>query len=478
MNGEWRATKIVATLGPATQDETGIATLIAAGVNVFRLNCSHGKHADHATSVTRIRQTARDMNRMVAIIADLQGPKLRIGEFKNTRIAVHKDMEMNFDSNPAAGDETRVNLPHPEIIAAVEIGATLLMDDGKMVVEVIEKNDDGLRVRALVDGELSNHKGVNTPGTVLPIPALTDKDREDLEAAMQWGVDWVAMSFVQTAKDVEEAQELIAGRAKLIAKIERPSAVEQIKGIIKQSDAIMVARGDLGVEIPPERVPAVQKRIIRLCRRKGKPVIVATQMLDSMIQAAAPTRAEVSDVATAVYDGADAVMLSAETAVGAHPEAAVSIMHRIARSVETDPSYRRIMDAEHPATLDDSTGEAITAAAYHVAHDTQAKVIVNFTTSGSTALRTARQRPKQPILCLSENEQVARQLCLSYGVYPVHTMDVQSFDDMVTRAGRIAAQEKLAEMGDRFVVTAGVPFGTPGSTNILRIARIKGSEQK
>lgn len=470
---DWRATKIIATLGPATEGEAAIKSLIAAGTNVFRLNCSHGSHANHAMSVHRIREASKEMNRMVAIIADLQGPKLRIGSFINSRIGIRKGAEMDFDSNPAPGDDTRVQLPHPEIIAAVDVGSTLLMDDGKMAVEVIAKTDDSIRVRALVEGELSNHKGVNTPGTVLPIPALTDKDREDLDAALDWGVDWIAMSFVQTAKDVEEAKTLIDGRAKLIAKIERPSAVEQIKGIIKSSDAIMVARGDLGVEIPPERVPAVQKRIIRLCRRKGKPVIVATQMLDSMIQAASPTRAEVSDVATAVYDGADAVMLSAETAVGAHPEGAVSMMDRIARSVETDPSYRRIMDAEHPDTLDDSTGEAITAAAYQVAHDTKARVIVNFTTSGSTTLRTARQRPKQPILCLSENEQVARQLCLSYGVYPVHTMDVQSFDDMVTRAGRIALQEKLAEMNDRVVVTAGVPFGTPGSTNILRIARIK-----
>lgn len=473
---EWRATKIVATLGPATQTQESIAGLIAAGANVFRLNCSHGAHADHATSVARIRDAAKQANKSIAIIADLQGPKLRIGLFEDGAITVKQGMELSFDSDPTPGNLERVCLPHPEIIAAVDVGATLLMDDGKMAVEVIAKTNDSIRVKTLVNGVMSNNKGVNTPGTILPIPALTDKDREDLEAALGWGVDWIAISFVQTAKDVEEAQSLIQGRAKLVSKIERPSAVEHIKGIIKKSDAIMVARGDLGVEIPPERVPPVQKRIIRLCRRKGKPVIVATQMLDSMIESAAPTRAEVSDVATAVYDGADAVMLSAETAVGAHPEVAVDMMHRIAYSAEHDPSYRRIMDAEHPNTLSNNTSDAITAAAYHVATDTQAKVIVNFTTSGSTALRTARQRPKQPILCLSEDETVARQLCLSYGVYPIHTLDVQSFDDMVMRAGRIALQENLAEIGDRFVVTAGVPFGTPGSTNILRIARIKNAD--
>lgn len=473
MKTEFRRTKIIATLGPATSSYEGISSLIKAGVNLFRLNCSHGSHQGHVENVERIRRIAKEQNRVIGIIADLQGPKLRIGTFKDGKITVTKGMEMVFDSNPDAGDESRVNLPHPEIISAVDVGATLLMDDGKMSVEIIAKDDTSLTVRALVDGAMSNHKGVNTPGTVLPIPALTEKDIEDLDAALEWGVDWIAISFVQTAKDVDMAQGLIKGRAKLISKIERPSAVEHIKGIIKQSDAIMVARGDLGVEIPPERVPQVQKRIIRLCRRKGKPVIVATQMLDSMVEAAAPTRAEVSDVATAVYDGTDAVMLSAETAVGANPEGAVAMMHRIALSVENDASYRRIMDAEHPYTLSDNTSDAITAAAYHVATDTKATAIVNFTTSGSTALRTARQRPQQPILCLSENAQVTQQLCLSYGVYSIHTLDVQSFDDMVMRAGRIALQEGLADLNDRVVITAGVPFGTPGSTNILRIARIK-----
>ncbi|MDE1151816.1 MAG: pyruvate kinase [Micavibrio sp.] len=467
-----RKTKIVATLGPTSSTPEMVRKLYEAGVDVFRLNFSHGAHEDHEKRLKIIRALELEVGHPIGVFADLQGPKLRLGTFKNGSIDIQKGMRLILDSNPEPGDEKRVFLPHPEILDVLVVGADILLDDGKTHLHVVKKGPDWVETEVVAGKKLSDRKGVNLPNVLLKVSVLTEKDRRDLEAALKMGVDWIALSFVQRPEDVAEARKLINGRAKIITKLEKPSAITHLAQIVDMSDAVMVARGDLGVEIPSEKVPAVQKRIIRSCRQAGKPVIVATQMLESMISSPRPTRAEASDVATAIYDAADAVMLSAETASGEYPLEAVSIMDRIAADVEKDDLYRKIMDAEHPDP-DKNSPDAITAAASWVANTISAAAIVNYTTSGSTTLRTARERPAVPVLCLTESMEVARRLQLSYGVYPVHTSDVDNFADMVKKAIRLALEHEIAEKGQRVVITAGVPFGTPGSTNILRVAWVE-----
>lgn len=465
-------TKIVATVGPASGAADMLRRLCEAGVDVFRLNFSHGTHDDHRAHVKAIRTIEEELSRPFGILADLQGPKLRVGKFKNDSIALKKDMIIRFDLDEAPGDETRVTLPHPEIIKALDKDALLLIDDGKVRMTIEDKGKDYLMARVVSGSKLSNNKGVNVPGVMLPIPALTEKDRKDLAAALDMGVDWVAQSFVQRPEDVAEARKLIAGRAALMAKIEKPSALDHFDAILDLVDGIMLARGDLGVECPPEDVPDIQKRVVHQTRQAGKPVIVATQMLESMIENPAPTRAEASDVATAVYDGADAVMLSAETAAGQYPVEAVSIMNRICQRTEGSEIYRRIIEAKK-IDIEQDSSDAITAAAYQVAYTIRAACIVNYTTSGSTTLRMARQRPAMPILCLTQNNPVARRLCLSYGVHAVHVTDVADTGAAVKEAAVHALAQGLSQKGDRLVLTAGVPFGTPGSTNILRVAWVE-----
>lgn len=467
-----RQTKILATLGPASATPDMIEKLFLAGVDNFRLNFSHGAHADHAERVKMIRAIETKYNRPIGIVADMQGPKLRVGRFKAGAIALTSGMKIRLDLDPADGDETRVNLPHPEIIKTLDAGAFILCDDGKVRMKIIAKGADYLDAEVVSGTKLSNNKGVNVPGVVLPIAALTEKDLKDLTAALDMGVDWIAQSFVQRPEDVAEAKKLIGGRAALMAKIEKPSAIEKFDAILDLVDGIMLARGDLGVEIPAEDVPSVQKKVVRKVRQAGKPMIVATQMLESMIESPSPTRAEASDVATAVYDGADAVMLSAETAAGQYPLEAVSIMDRICRRVEADDHYRLIMDTSHPDAQEDAS-DAITIAACQVAQTVRAACITNYTSSGSTTLRTARQRPPMPILCLSHRLDTARRLMLSYGVNAVYTADVTSFGDAVAMALVKAVESGLAKKGQRLVITAGVPFGTPGSTNILRVAWVE-----
>ncbi len=467
-----RKTKIVATLGPASSTPEMVKQLYDEGVDVFRLNFSHGVHEDHEKRIKIIRELEQQCGCPIGVFADLQGPKLRLGTFKNGSVDIAKGMRVTLDSNPEPGNEQRVCLPHPEVMEVLVEGADVLLDDGKVRLTVIKKGKDFVETEVMAGKKLMDRKGVNLPNVILKSNVITDKDRRDLEAACGMGVDWIALSFVQRPEDVAEARKLIAGRAKIISKLEKPSAITHLAPIIDLSDAVMVARGDLGVEIPSEKVPAVQKRIIHACRQAGKPVIVATQMLESMINSPRPTRAEASDVATAIYDGADAVMLSAETASGEYPIEAVSIMHRIAVDVEQDDLYRKIMDAEHPDP-DKTSPDAITAAAVTVAGTISAAAIVNYTTSGSTALRTARERPAVPVLCLTESMSAARRLQLSYGVYPVHTKDVDNFGDMVKKACELSLEHQIANKGQRLVITAGVPFGTPGSTNILRVAWVE-----
>ncbi|MCB9977330.1 MAG: pyruvate kinase [Rhodospirillales bacterium] len=466
-----RQTKIVATIGPATADKEMIEALFEAGVDVFRMNFSHGTHEGHRQVLDRIRGLEHKKDRPIGVIADLQGPKLRIGSFENGKIDLVRGQKMRFDLDPAPGNEGRVCLPHPEIMEIMEKGGKILLDDGKVRVKILEKGKDYLIGEIRTGTELSDKKGFNVPGVVLPIPALTEKDRIDLAVALEMGVDWIAQSFVQKPEDAKEARELIAGRASLMIKLEKPSALARLDELLEHADAVMIARGDLGVEIPPEDVPPAQKRIVRQVRETGKPVVVATQMLESMIHNARPTRAEASDVATAVYDGADAVMLSAETATGEYPVQAVEMMDRIARRVEADENYQMMMEAERPDALN-STADAITTAAYYVAQDVEAALIVNYTMSGSTSLRTARQRPDMPILCLTPNIDVARRLKLSYGVFPVHESEnIDDFTGPARHAAEIALKCGFIEKGQRFVMTAGVPFGQPGTTNILRVAK-------
>jgi pyruvate kinase len=471
-----RSTKIVATLGPGTSTPEQIRALFEAGVDVFRLNFSHGTQQDHGTRLEILRALEHETGRPICAMADLQGPKLRVGRFAAGPIRLSPGMKFRLDLSPEPGDESRVNLPHPEIFEALKSGTDLLLDDGKVRLHVASCGLDHAETEVVSGTQLSDRKGVNVPNVILPLSPLTPKDRDDLRYALDIGVDWVALSFVQRPEDVAEARRLIANRAALLVKMEKPSAITHLDELIEMSDGVMVARGDLGVELPAEDVPAIQKRIVRTARMFGKPVIVATQMLESMITSPTPTRAEASDVATAVYDGADAVMLSAETATGAYPIEAVSIMDRIARRVEHDPSYRAIMDAQHPDPQRTSA-DAITAAARQVAYTISAACIATYTTSGSTALRAVRERPDVPILSLTSRLETARRLVLSYGVHSVHTGDVSTFAEMVQKAAHIAFQDGIAVEGQRLVITAGMPFGTPGNTNVLRIAWVEGGDQ-
>jgi pyruvate kinase len=464
-----RAAKIVATLGPASTSALRIAALFKAGVDVFRFNFSHGSHDDHRARLATIRALERETGRPIAALADLQGPKLRIGVIAGGKTTLEVGQAFRFDLDATPGDARRATLPHPEIFAALVAGCELLINDGRVRLRVKSHGADFAECDVITGGVISDRKGVNVPGVVLNLSPLTEKDRRDLAFALDIGCDWIALSFVQRPDDVAELRRIVGGRAQVLAKLEKPSAIERLEEIVELADALMVARGDLGVEMPPEDVPGLQKRIIRTARHAGKPVIVATQMLESMVGAPTPTRAEASDVATAVYDGADAVMLSAETASGEYPVEAARIMDRIIARVEHDPLYRAIMDAVH-AQPEHTSADAITAAARQVARTIGASAIVTFTTSGSTTLRAARERPEVPILCLTEREATARRLCLCWGVHTVVTEDIRSFTDMVDKACAIASREGLSQAGDRVVITAGVPFGTPGATNILRIA--------
>ena len=464
-----RAAKIISTLGPSSTSPEVIANLFEAGADVFRLNFSHGQHEEHKKLYDAIRKIEADYNRPIGIIADLQGPKIRVGNFVDKKIVLGNSVNFTLDSDQDKdGDEKRVSISNPEIYPSLEPGVELLLDDGKLKLVVEQNNGDSIDTKVLVGGILSNHKGINIPGAILPMSALTEKDRRDLQFALDIGVDWIALSFVQRPEDIAEARALVVGRAGVLAKLEKPLAIEHLKQIVELADAIMVARGDLGVEAPPEDVPGLQKKIIRRARSEGKPVIVATQMMESMINSPTPTRAEASDVATAVFDGADAVMLSAETAAGEYPVEAVSIMDRIIRSAEQDDHYKLSNMRERRQTRG-TDADAITAAAKQVAQTLNAAAIVTFTTTGSTTLRAARERPTVPILGLTPDVKTARRLVLAWGVHPVETSHFTEFIDVVNCATEVATKEKFAAPGQRLIITAGVPFGTPGATNVLRI---------
>jgi len=470
-----RRVKILATVGPASRSPEMIARLLRAGVDAFRVNMSHGDHATHAETIAAIRAAEKDFGRPIAILCDLQGPKLRVGTFANGRERILHGAHFMLDRDPTPGTAERVCLPHPELFEVLKAGQRLLIDDGKIQLRVIRAQPDSIIATAEVGGVISDRKGVNVPDAVVPVPALTEKDRRDLAFAIEHHADWIALSFVQRPEDVAEARKLMGGYGALVAKIEKPAAVDRLEEIIELSDGIMVARGDLGVELNPEEVPPLQKRIVEATRRSGKPVIVATQMLESMIESPAPTRAEVSDVANAVYDGADAVMLSAETASGAWPVEAVTIMDRIGKQVEADPGYAarvHFTDVRPDAT----TADALAQACANIAETVTLAGIVVFTGSGSTARRVARERPVVPMLVLTPSPRTARRTALLWGAHAVHTREIGSFEEMIAKGKRMALRHGFGSAGAKLVTLAGVPFGVPGSTNLLHIVTLTGRE--
>jgi len=464
-----RSVKILATLGPASSEPEQIERLFLAGADVFRINMSHTPQRALETLHGSIRQIEARLDRPIGILVDLQGPKLRIGTFEEKEARIAEGAEFVFDSDPSPGNTSRVYLPHPEIFEAAKVGDSLLLNDGRLRVEATDVSPGRIVSRVIFGGVLSDRKGLNLPDTVIPIQALTEKDRSDLDFAANLGVDWIALSFVQRPDDVAEARKLVRGRAGVMAKIEKPSSLQALSEILEISDAIMVARGDLGVELPLETVPARQKQITRAARKAGRPVVVATQMLESMVVEPVPTRAEVSDVATAVYEGADAIMLSAESATGKWPEKAVATMDRIAQSVEKDSLYRSIITAQRNEP-ESTSADAISAAARSISETLKLAAIVCYTGSGSTGIRMSRERPDVPIIALTPNPATGRRLAVVWGLHCVLTEDAKDLNDMVERACRIARTEGFAEPGQRVIITAGVPLGTPGATNMLRLA--------
>ena len=468
-----RDAKIIATLGPSSNSREVILKLFDAGIDVFRLNFSHGAHEDHAKTHAIIRDIEAERGRPIGILADLQGPKLRVGKFANGSEMLVPGEKFTLDQDETPGDVNRAPLLHPEIFAALSVGAQLLINDGKIRLKVLEFTDTTALTEIMVGGEISGNKGVNVPDLYLPISPLTDKDRRDLAYALTLGVDWVAMSFVQRPGDMEELRDLVGSRAAIMAKLEKPSAIEHLDEIVKLSDGVMVARGDLGVEMPQEKVPVVQKRILRSARQEGKPVVVATQMLESMIHSPVPTRAESSDVATAVYDGADAVMLSAETAAGSFPIEAATAMNRIIIEVENDPFYRKSVDAAEP-THGDTAADAISSSLRHVSTVIPLAATVTYTESGFSSFRAARERPEAAVIACTPNEETARKLTLVWGVHAVVTTEIiTNVDEMVPHAIKTTLREGFGEMGEIIAITAGMPFGRTGTTNMLRLTRLK-----
>ncbi|CAN7450044.1 MULTISPECIES: pyruvate kinase [Neorhizobium] len=467
-----RKVKILATLGPASSEEAMIQKLHEAGADLFRINMSHASHDLMRTLIKRIRSVEERCGRPIGILADLQGPKLRVGKFAAGKVTLTPGQTFTLDSRDEPGDETRVFLPHPEILESVKVGHRLLIDDGKLALKAEKADGKSIVCKVVAGTSISDRKGVSLPDTLLGVGALTEKDRIDLDAVLATDdVDWVALSFVQRPDDLAEVRKIARGRVGIMSKIEKPQALERIDEIIELSDAVMVARGDLGVEMPIEAVPGIQKQLTRLCRRAGKPVVVATQMLESMITAPVPTRAEVSDVSIAVFEGADAIMLSAESASGQYPVEAVSMMASIASTVEQDPLYPSIIYAQR-ATPEATGADAISLAARQIAETLKLSAIVTYTSSGTTGLRASRERPEVPIIALSPIVQTARRLSVGWGMHCVVTHDATDLDDMVNRACRIVVSEGFGKPGDRIIISAGVPLGTPGATNMLRIAYI------
>jgi pyruvate kinase len=470
-----RNAKIIATLGPATSGAQTIHDLFVAGADVFRLNLSHGNIDEHRRRVGVIRELEQQTGRPIGILLDLQGPKIRVGEIRNGKATLEEGQTFTLDGDDTPGDASRAPLPHPEVFAALRPGTTLLIDDGRIRLEVKQCGGNFAEMVVKIGGTLSDHKGVNVPGVVLPLSPFTEKDKQDLAFGLDVGVDWVAASFIQKRDDLVELRSMVEGRAAIMSKLEKPAAIQHLDDIVELSDSVMVARGDLGVELPPEQVPSIQKRIVRVCREAGKPVVVATQMLESMVAAPLPTRAEASDVAGAIYDGADAVMLSAETAVGKYPVEAVAIMDRVITEVEKDPHYRVMLDARLPQPTP-TDADAICDALRRITHTLKIAAIVTYTSSGFSALRAARERPEAPILSLTPSINTARRMALVWGIHSVQSEDIRRVQEMVDKACAVALKEGFADVDQKIAIVAGMPFGVSGTTNMVRIARIERAE--
>ena len=467
-----RKVKIVATLGPASDTKSEIKKMFLAGADIFRLNMSHGDHSAVKKRHSILRDLEQEFSRPVCILVDLQGPKLRCGNFEDEKVSVEVGQKFCFDLIESLGDKKRVCLPHPQIFRSVKEGDKLLIDDGKVALEVRNASEVSIECTVLNNGIISDKKGVNCPDSILDLAPLTEKDKKDLKFVCSLGIDWIGLSFVQRAKDVDDVKKLLNGKAGIIAKIEKPAAVEEFDSIIESSDGIMVARGDLGVELPIEAVPPIQKRLVMRSRQMGKPVIVATQMMESMINSTTPTRAEVSDVAQAIYDGVDAVMLSAETAVGAHPEKVIQAVDKIAIETEKDPLYFQNLETSRSVSKE-GVSNAITVAAREVADNINVKVICCFTHGGTTAELASRERPRAPIIALTPYTETARKLTLFWGLHCVVTTPVDRFKKAVMNAVKAAKLFNFASGKDLIIVIAGVPFNTPGSTNILRVVSLE-----
>jgi len=465
-----RRARILATLGPASRAPDQVLALAKAGVDVFRLNFSHGAHEDHASAFQAVRAAEAALDRPLGALADLQGPKLRLGKFKDSAVGIKPGQHFRLDMDAETpGDAVRVSMPHPELFAAMAPGAVLLIDDGKVRLRVVRSGPDFADTEVIQGVRLSDRKGVALPSAIIPLPAMTEKDHKDLAFALRLGVDWVALSFVQRAADMAELRQIVAGRAAVMAKIEKPAALDRIEEILDLCDGLMVARGDLGVELEPEEVPVAQKQLLRAARRRGVPIVVATQMLESMTSSAMPTRAEASDVANAVYEGADALMLSAETASGDYPLEAVGMMNRIIERVERDPRWPELMGAEHPS-VDDEDADALVAAARRAADAGSTACLVAFTRTGGTARRLARERPLQPTVALTPDASTARRLALVWGLEPRIANNPNDLDDMTDQAVSTAVRLGLAKPMQRILILAGTPFGAPGAANLLRFA--------
>ena len=466
-----RNTKIIATLGPSSSSPSMIHSLFMAGADIFRLNFSHGTHNEQRKKVYHIRQYEKRVGRPIAILDDLQGPKFRIGKFSNSQVVLKNGQRFNLDLNNMPGNDNRVFLPHPEIFRSVKPQTNILIDDGKIQLSVNKVSSNQIETEVINGGKISNHKGVNIPKVFIKTSSLTEKDKKDLELCLDLSLDYIALSFIQKPQDIIMLKKIVGKDTAIMSKFEKPLAIERMDEILKHSDSAMVARGDLGVEMPPEEVPIIQKKIVQKCRDFGKPVVVATQMLDSMINSPSPTRAEASDVASAVFDGADCLMLSAETAAGNFPVFSVEIMDRIIRNVENDISYRQLLNSK-PVKLEETTSDAISAAASQVVNIVAAKAIFTYTRSGKTAIRAARERPSVPIIGLSPERLTSRQLALVWGVHTIHALEPKSFSGMIENACELSKKEKIVKKGDYVVITAGAPIGITGSTNNLRIAQI------
>jgi pyruvate kinase len=464
-------TKIVCTLGPACDNDEKIRAMLRAGMNVARINFSHGDHATHKTRIERVRRISKEMNVVIAILGDLQGPKLRVGEIADGFVMTYADREITLTTRPAPGTEQEVHLPHPDLVRDVKAGQRLLLDDGQLEFVVISTTETDIRCKVINGGPLSSHKGVSAPGANLSLSALSDKDRDDAVFGAEQQLDFLALSFVRTANDVKKLRALLdamGSKIPIVTKIEKAEALDHLSEILNCSDAIMVARGDLGVETPMESVPVVQKDLIRRCNARGIPVITATQMLNSMITQPRPTRAEASDVANAIYDGTDAVMLSAETASGKFPVESVETMAKIASITEQDVPFekwsdRRLIGPAH------SIAESIGHATVEIAYELNAKVIVTSTLTGNTTRLLARFRPRAGIIATTPSEVVQRQLALVWGVTPIQSQRYATTDDMIKLSAKLTVENNLAQRGDTIVITAGSPATSSRRTNMLKV---------